>query len=128
MKAVRGAPLVFCTHDSQNNGDAYDGQYDERGGVHLRLPTCWVLVTRWFGACMYSMMHACRAWSTQCHIACWLRAGGYAQLGHVHFVTQPAVVEAPCGSNAFGIVKLFSHKIEIDGQGSQVPDRILALQ
>eukprot|EP00983_Pelagomonas_calceolata_P057740 1145201-Pelagomonas_calceolata.AAC.3 len=53
--------------------------------------------------------------------------GGYARIGHMHFVTQPAMLEAPEGGNAFGVIKVFSDRIEIDGLGSQVPSRTLHL-
>ncbi|MEW5297083.1 MAG: hypothetical protein WDW38_005891 [Sanguina aurantia] len=44
--------------------------------------------------------------------------GGYSQVGHVHFVTLEAMLEAPSGSNAYAIATVHEHMIELQGFGT----------
>jgi len=43
--------------------------------------------------------------------------GGYAEQQGVHFVVYEGVLEAPAGSNAYGVVEVWQDRIVIDGKG-----------
>ncbi|KAK9798149.1 hypothetical protein WJX73_010044 [Symbiochloris irregularis] len=53
--------------------------------------------------------------------------GGYAFHDGKHWLTMPALLEAPTGSNAYAIVDLRSDKIVIDGRSSTVQSRTLSM-
>ncbi|KAA6427520.1 MAG: hypothetical protein FRX49_02183 [Trebouxia sp. A1-2] len=44
--------------------------------------------------------------------------GGYAQHGHVHFVTVEAMLEAPAHTDAYAIVEVTQECVHIKGEGS----------
>eukprot|EP00232_Nephroselmis_pyriformis_P019570 CAMPEP_0182880468 /NCGR_PEP_ID=MMETSP0034_2-20130328/16581_1 /TAXON_ID=156128 /ORGANISM="Nephroselmis pyriformis, Strain CCMP717" /LENGTH=308 /DNA_ID=CAMNT_0025013451 /DNA_START=29 /DNA_END=955 /DNA_ORIENTATION=+ len=44
--------------------------------------------------------------------------GGYCERAGVHYLTLPAVLEAPPGGNAFGHVDVFEDRLEIAGSGT----------
>ena len=53
--------------------------------------------------------------------------GGYRLEGRVPHVTIEAIVEAPAGSNAFAVVRVYADRVEIDGLGTSVTSRTLPL-
>ncbi|CAK9194490.1 unnamed protein product [Sphagnum troendelagicum] len=53
--------------------------------------------------------------------------GGYAQVGAKHFVTVEAILEAPTGSFAHGIIHVYEKEIEIQGF-STVTSRVLSIE
>eukprot|EP00850_Spirogloea_muscicola_P017223 SM000146S00943 [mRNA] locus=s146:49108:51623:- [translate_table: standard] len=52
--------------------------------------------------------------------------GGYKQVGAAHFVTVPAILEAPEDSNAYCIVRVFDEHMYMEGHGT-VPTRELSI-
>jgi hypothetical protein len=53
--------------------------------------------------------------------------GGYAELAPGrHFVTLEAVLEAPAGSNAYGTVRVYADRVEVEGAG-QLTSRSLSV-
>jgi len=52
-------------------------------------------------------------------------AGGYAIRNGIHFVTFPAMVESGA-KNAYGTVRVYGDRLEIDGAGT-VPSRVLRI-
>ncbi|CAG9464848.1 unnamed protein product [Pedinophyceae sp. YPF-701] len=51
-------------------------------------------------------------------------AGGYAERDGRHFVTLEAILEAPEGSNAYGVVSVHEDKIVVEGHG-ELSSRVL---
>ena len=51
--------------------------------------------------------------------------GGYANLDGKHFVTLEAMLEAPSGSNAYGVVKVLQDRLVIEGRGTVTSRELL---
>lgn len=54
--------------------------------------------------------------------------GGFSQVEGIAHVTLEAILEAPVGSNAYGVCRLFADRIEIDGCGTCLSTRTLPLK
>ena len=53
--------------------------------------------------------------------------GGFAHVGGMTHVTLEAILESPAGSNAFGVLRIYADRIEIDGCGTALTSRTLPL-
>ena len=51
--------------------------------------------------------------------------GGYTSINGKHFVTLEALLEAPSGSNAYGVVQVLEDRVVIRGKGTVTSRELL---